>query len=294
MLVFPQTHNYRLIIGTLVIAIAILGTYSISSFNSFKNHEEFLEQETKLVQYELTEMISLYDDVSIENEVVKKKLEISKSKIKSILSSVKKTKTDLSLISKYRSQLNTLKKEREVIFDQIDSLVRDNNSLHLKINSVSKQFENQKRKLATLKKKNEKLHAIVNEVGVLKVNNIKAVALNTTQSFKDYETKKASETGHFEICATLESNVYSKKGNKNIYVQILDANNQLISERGVLKYNGKHIKYSGKTTIKNISESITACLKISVNDKKKLKNGTYNVNVFQNTTFLESTSITLK
>ncbi|MBQ0786395.1 MAG: hypothetical protein KBT69_02775 [Oceanihabitans sp.] len=293
MLVFPQTFNYRLIIGTLVIAIAILGSYSISSFNSFKNQEEFLEQETKLVQHELTEMISLYNDVSIENEVVNTKLNLSKSKVENILSSVKNTKTDLSLISKYRSQINTLKNEREVIFDQIDSLLRDNEALHIQVDAVSQQFENQKIELANLSEKNEKLNTIISKVGTLKTNNIKVVALNTTRS-KVYETNKLSEANQFEVCILLEANALTTKGNKNIYVQILDTKDQIVSERGVLNYQGMKIGYSGKTTIKNVSEEITACLKISIRDKEKLKPGSYNVDVFQNATFLGSTSITLK
>ena len=293
MLVFPQTFNYRLIIGTLVIAIAILGSYSISSFNSFKNQEEFLVQETKLVQHELIEMISLYDDVSVENEVVNTKLEASKSKIKNILSSVNKAKTDLSLISKYRSQINALKNEREVIFDQIDALVRDNNTLHFQVDSVSQRFENQKSELASLTKRNKKLSTIISKVETLKVNNIKAVALNTTKS-KVYETNKLREADQFEVCILIEGNEFANKGNKNIYVQILDSKDQIVSERGILKYHGMKIRYSGKTTIKNVSEKITACLKISIKDKEKLKPGTYNVDIFQNTTFLGSTSIALK
>ena len=80
MIVFPQSFNYRLIIGTLVIALAILGSYSISSFNAFEDQEEFLEQETKLVQNELSEMISLYDDVAVENESIKSQLNSPKLK----------------------------------------------------------------------------------------------------------------------------------------------------------------------------------------------------------------------
>ncbi len=293
MLVFPQTFNYRLIIGSLVIAIAILGSYSISSFNSFKNQEEFLEQETKLVQHELTEMISLYNDVSIENEVVNTKLNLSKSKVEDILSSVKNTKTDLSLISKYRSQINALKNERELIFDQIDSLLRDNEALHIQVDSVSQQFENQKVELANLSEKNQKLNTIISKEGILKSNNIKVVALNTTRS-KVYETTKLSEADQFEVCILLAGNALTNKGNKNIYVQILDTKDQIVSERGVLKYQGLKIGYSGKTIVKNVSEEITACLKISIRDKEKLKPGSYNVDVFQNATFLGSTSITLK
>ncbi|MDO6595575.1 hypothetical protein Q4512_01540 [Oceanihabitans sp. 2_MG-2023] len=292
MLVFPQTFNYRLIIGTLVIAIAILGSYSISSFNSFKNQKEFLAQETKLVQHELTEMISLYNDVSIENEFVKTKLEVSKSKVETILSDIEEKKTNLSLISKYRSQINTLKNEREVIFDQIDSLVRDNKILNLKVDSVSKQFENQKLEIASLFKKNEKLNTIINKTGKLKANNIKVKALTIRYS-KVYETHKLSEVDQFEVCVVLDGNTAADKGNKNIYVQILDAKDQIVSERGILNHEGLKIRYSGKTTIKNISEQITACLKISIKNKEKLNPGIYNIDVFQNATLIGSSSIQL-
>jgi len=294
MIVIPQSFNYRLIIGTLVIAIIVLGSYSISSYNSFKNQEAFLEQETKLVQNELSEMISLYEDVSVENEVINLQLEQSKSKIQNVLDSVKKVKTNLSLISKYRSQIKTLKKERETIFSEIDSLVRDNTALKVQIDSVSQQYQNQKLQLALLSKKNKSLHKIVNVVGALKANDIKASALATSSSFEAYETKLLSEAEHMEVCATLASNTFTPKGNKNIYVQILDPNNEIVSERGILKYEGMNLRYSGKTTVKSISESITACLKISIEDKEKLKAGTYNVNVFQNTTLLGSTTIKLK
>ncbi|MBU2940836.1 hypothetical protein KO494_14905 [Lacinutrix sp. C3R15] len=294
MLVFPQTFNYRLIIGTLVIVITVLGSYSISYFNSFKNQEEFLEQEKNLVQNELKEMISLYEDVFVENQVVKTKLETSKTKVESILNLVKNTKTDVSLISKYKSQIHTLKKEREGVFGHIDSLVRNNNILQSQVDSVSQQFESQKLELDSLVLKNKKLYKIINEVGMLKANHIKVAALNTSSSLRFFETNKASKTDYFEVCTTLESNAYTNKGSKNIYVQIVDVNDEIISERGVLKFEEKHIAYSGKTTVKNVSDQVTACLKISLKNKEMLKAGTYDVNIFQNATFLGNTSITLK
>lgn len=293
MIVFPQSFNYRLIIGTLVIALAILGSYSISSFNAFQIQEEFLEQETKLVQNELTEMISLYDDVAIENESITYQLEQSKSKVLNILDSVKKEKANLSLISSYRLQIRSLKNERENIFTQIDSLVRNNNTLKVQVDSVSQQFENQKMQLAYLTEKNNNLNAIVSKVTLLKVKDLKATALKTSSSFVVYETKKLTESDHIEICATLSNNEFTPEGNKNIYVQILDPNNKVVSERGILKFQGMDLKYSGKTTIKSITENITACLKISIEEKEKLKAGTYNINVFQNSNLLGNTTLDL-
>ncbi|MDB9961469.1 hypothetical protein OAD62_05165 [Oceanihabitans sp.] len=294
MIVFPQSFNYRLIIGTLVIALAILGSYSISSFNAFEDQEEFLEQETKLVQNELSEMISLYDDVAVENESIKSQLEQSKTKMLNILDSVKKVKANLSLISSYRSKIYTLKNEREVIFDQIDSLVRNNKTLKVQVDSVAQQFENQRLQLAYLTEKNNSLYEIVSKVSLLKAKNIKAASLKTSSSLVVYETSKLSETDHIEVCTTLSSNEFTPKGNKNIYVQILDPNNEVVSERGILKFQGMNLEYSGKTTIKSITENITACLKISIEEKEKLKAGTYNINVFQNATLLGNTTIELK
>jgi membrane-bound inhibitor of C-type lysozyme len=294
MIVFPQSFNYRLIIGTLVIALAILGSYSISSFNAFEDQEEFLEQETKLVQNELSEMISLYDDVAVENESIKSQLEQSKTKMINILDSVKKVKANLSLISSYRSKIYTLKNEREVIFDQIDSLVRNNKTLKVQVDSVAQQFENQRLQLAYLTEKNNSLYEIVSKVSLLKAKNIKAASLKTSSSLVVYETSKLSETDHIEVCTTLSSNEFTPKGNKNIYVQILDPNNEVVSERGILKFQGMNLEYSGKTTIKSITENITACLKISIEEKEKLIAGTYNINVFQNATLLGNTTLELK
>ena len=294
MIVFPQSFNYRLIIGTLVIALAILGSYSISSYNTFQDQQEFLEQETKLVQNELSEMISLYDDVTVENEWVKSQLEQSKTKVINILDSVKKVKANLSLISRYKSQINALKNEREVIFDQIDSLVHNNLTLKVQVDSVSQQFESQKLKLAYLTEKNNTLSEIVSKVSLLKAKNIKASALKTSSSLVVYETEKLIETDHIEVCATLSSNEFTPKRNKNIYVQILDPNMAVVSERGILKFQGIDLEYSGKTTIKSMTENITACLKISIAKKEKLMAGTYNINVFQNATLLGNTSLELK
>jgi hypothetical protein len=294
MIVFPQSFNYRLIIGTLVIALAILGSYSISSFNAFQDQEEFLEQETKLVQNELSEMISLYDDVAVENESIKSQLEQSKTKMVNILDSVKKVKANLSLISSYRYKINSLKNEREVIFDQIDSLVRNNKTLKVQVDSVAQQFENQRLQLEYLTEKNNSLYEIVSKVTLLKAKNIKASALKTSSSLVVYETEKINETDHIEVCTTLSSNEFTPQGNKNIYVQILDPNDEVVSEKGILKFQGMELEFSGKTTIKSITENITACLKISIATKEKLIAGIYNINVFQNAALLGNTTLELK
>ena len=294
MIVIPHSFNYRLIIGTLVIAIAVLGSYSISSYISFQEQEEFLSQETILVQNELSEMISLYDDVSVENESIKLQLEQSKAKVISILDSVKKVKANLSLISSYRNQIYNLKKEREVIFDQIDSLVRNNEILQVKVDSVSREFESQKLQLASLSEENSSLNKIISEIGALKVDNISVASLKTTNSLNVFETDLVDEVDQIEVCTSLTSNEFTPKGNKNIFVQILDPEGDVISERGIVKFDKTTLPYSGKTTIRNVSGRINACLKIGLAEKGKMKAGIYSINLFQDTMFIGNATIDLK
>ncbi|MDX1277622.1 hypothetical protein [Oceanihabitans sediminis] len=294
MLVFPKTYNNRLIIGALVIVIAGLSTFSILNYISFKKQEDFLRQEVLLIQNELVEMMSINEDVTTENKTIENQLEDSKTRIQSVLNYLTETKTDVSLLSHYKNQVQSLKKERELIFSKIDSLVRNNKQLQDQVDASSEQLDIQKSRLSALAAKNNSLSKLVNKVAALKAENVKVSALASSRSMEVIESNTTSNIEHFEVCATLESNEFTAKGNKNIYVQILDSDNHVVSQRGTLKYQGENISYSGKTTIENMPETIKTCLKISIFENEELKPGRFQVHVFQNTTLIGSNSIVLQ
>ena len=102
MIVNPQPFSYRLIIGSLIIAIAVLSSFSYISYKDVKENQAFVEQENKLVENELSEMISQYDKIEVENEGLKIQFEKAKTKMQIILDSVKNIRPSGSLISKYK------------------------------------------------------------------------------------------------------------------------------------------------------------------------------------------------
>ena len=293
MIVNPQLFNYRLIIGTLVIAIVVLGSYSISSHNTFKNHEVFLEQETILVQNELSEMIGFYDNVSIENETINLQLKQAKSKIVNILDSVKLVKADLSLISKYKKQIVSLSKEKIRIFQKIDSVLLDNEQLKEEANKFAKQVEVQQQQVVSLKAKNANLSKILKDAGALSVQNIEVTALKTVSSLNVFETNKLRNTDHIEVCSTLSSNEFTPTGNKNIYVQIIDPDNNVVADRGTATFGNSTLMYSAKTVVNTIGGKLDVCTKINIDDKKKLKPGTYYVSIYHEDTLLGHTTLGL-
>ncbi|MCB0470943.1 MAG: hypothetical protein KDC51_10655, partial [Flavobacteriaceae bacterium] len=112
MIIIPQLFNYRLIIGSLVIVIIVLGSYSFVSFNTLKEQTEFLENEQKLMETELSQMLRLYDDLETKNNNLNAQLEESKQTAQSTLDSLRILKANEAVISKYKSQIIRLRQER--------------------------------------------------------------------------------------------------------------------------------------------------------------------------------------
>jgi hypothetical protein len=293
MIVNPQFFNYRLIIGSLVVAIVVLGSYSFSSYSSLKDHQEFLEQESKLVQNELTEMISFYDEVNIENEAINMQLEKSKSKVETILEELRQLKTNVSLISKYKAQIWSLKLEKDNLFILVKTFEEENKSLKDSTVTFAKKLESQNTYVKSLEEKNTILSETLKKVETLSIVNINAVAIKTISSLSVVETDIANQADHFEVCFTLSKNDFTPKGKKNLYVQILDSNNNIVVNRGTVQFEENNLEYSGKTKVYYINENVDVCVKINVNTKLPLSEGTYFATVFHDDQQLGGTEIYL-
>ena len=293
MIVNPQLFNYRLIIGTLVIAIVVLGSYSFSSYNTLKNHEQFVQQEVNLVQNELSGMIGLYDEVSVDNKELATQLQQSRIRMQVILDSLKIAKANFPLISRYKNEIVALKQERRGLFKQIQTIQNKNNDLVEEVQHTSRKLDMQASELSMLTEENKKLTDIVSEVTALKVSNIDVSAIITNRSSYDVETHNANEADNLEVCFTVQQNAFTPEGNKEIYVQILGPDNNVVSDRGAVSFGNSELIFSGKTSVNYRNQNLDVCTKINVNQKQKLKKGNYIISVFHDDFKLGSSEIIL-
>jgi hypothetical protein len=280
MIVNPQLFNYRLIIGSLVIAIVVLGTFSFSSYNTLKTQQEFIEQESKLVQNELSEMISRYDDVSVENEAINIKLRASKSKTEAVLYSLRQLKTTVSLITKYKAQLRSLQLERNNLFDLVNKFEEENQNLKDQSKRISEKLESQDVYLKTLESRNNKLSETLKKVEQLKALNVKVKAVTTASAQSVVETTKAKLVDHLEVCFTLSKNEFTPKGNKDLFIQIIDPNGNVVSNKGLVHFGESSLIYSGKTKVYYLNDLVNVCIKINIDDKEMPAKGTYFASVY--------------
>ncbi|WP_299884199.1 hypothetical protein [uncultured Lacinutrix sp.] len=301
MIVNPQLFNYRLIIGSLVIAIVVLGSFSYSSYEKVKQNQVFVQQESKLVESELSEMISQYEKVEVENDNLKYQFEKTKNRMKSILDSVKLLKPSGALISKYKSEIRILKLENEKVLNLVENLETENTQLKAKTKKIETVLQKEKSIVDAIKTEHKvlsksyvSLKEDLETAKQLSIANLEAEAVKRVTSKRIVDTRHANKAKQIHVCFTLTSNKFADSGEKEIYIQILDNKMNVVANKGFVDYGKRSLIYSFKKTVNYNKEDINVCSLIEKDIDVKLEKGLYFINVFHDGETLGKTTIELK
>lgn len=301
MIVNPQPFSYRLIIGSLIIAIAVLSSFSYISYKDVKENQAFVEQENKLVENELSEMISQYDKIEVENEGLKIQFEKAKTKMQIILDSVKNIRPSGSLISKYKNQIRVLKLEKAKILAVVNTLQAENKALK----EITQDFEtvlaNEKTVVKDIKQQNKQLISAnfnlkedLEKAKQLSIVNLEAQAIKRINSRRKVDTKYARKTNKIDVCFTITKNEFITEGEEDLYIQILDNKMNVVADKGSTVFGKRSLIYSYKKTINFKNKAQDVCVLIEKEEEETLEKGLYFVNVFHNGKTLGKTTIELK
>lgn len=293
MIVNPQFFNYRLIIGSLIVAIAILGVVSYTNFQSLKSHQTFLEQEKKIVENELSEMIMQYDDVDAYSDDLNSQLELTKKDLQASLDSLRILSSDISVISKYKQQLSDIKSKNDLLFKLYDSVLNENNNLEKENLLAQNELDKQLKANAALKTENKTLDISLKKGALLTANTFKAKAFKSHLG-KNIATNKASQAQTIEVCFALAENALTERGQKDIYIQILNPKNNVVADKGEVKFDTTSLIYSEKQVIDYNNKVVDVCVQIDGDtDDIPFIKGTYFVSIFHKDRKLGSTQIEL-
>ena len=141
---------------------------------------------------------------------------------------------------------------------------------------------------------NESLVKAVDKAALLKASSIEAQAYKMRFGKKRY-TLKAKRANAIDVCIQLSENPLTEKGEKEIYVQIVGPNNNVVADKGEVVFGDSSLIYSFKKSIHYDNDNLEICAAIeaSLEDQPLLK-GYYFINVFHENRKLGSTSIELK
>ncbi|WP_460220655.1 hypothetical protein [Psychroserpens sp. MEBiC05023] len=294
MIVNPQSFNYRLIIGSLIVAVAVLTVYSFTSYQSIVAHQQFLEQEKKLVESELSQIITRYDDVSISNDLISSQLEDAKKNTQLTLDSLRMLRSDLSVLSKFKTQLFDLKLKNKTLFKTIDSLDEVNQGLEREKLLAYNELRKQKRENTSLIKENETLEKSLEIGALLTANSFKAKGYEKFFGAKR-SSNKAKRVQSIEVCFTLAENSLTEAGEKELYIQILNPKNNVVADKGAIHFGNSLLIYSAKEIINYNNDVLEVCLDVDADiDEQPLVSGTYYISIFHKDRQLGTTEVKLK
>ena len=177
---------------------------------------------------------------------------------------------------------NNLKPVRDL---NVSSELTINNSFLEKIDSLK----------TSLRKQSEENKSLANQVNILinknkelqKQNsnneNILTVSKNLTAtnvyangikivSNNIIETKRFSNTEQIKVCFTLLENKAALKGNKDLYIQIVNPKNKIVNKNGeFVEDKNKLLDYSAKTNVFYDNDQLDVCVFVDPNKNDMLK-----------------------
>ncbi|WP_370226727.1 hypothetical protein [Mesoflavibacter sp.] len=300
MIVFPQTYNYKLIIGSLIIALSVLGVFTFQNQNKLEEYNAYLAQEKSLIQNELSEMISRFDTLDIENEELSLQLEASKLKLEQALDSIKTLEVTANLLTHYKSKVQLLKEEKARILNLVNSLETQNKTLQTEVTQSKQQLSSIKVKANTLKetnvklkKRNETLNKHIVKASQMQITMLDAKAVKRVSKNKVVTTDKAKRTNKLLVEFVIPKNDLITKGKKDIYIQIVNPNNNVVSNKDEAKFGKQSLIYSKKLDVNFNNKDLAVSTFIDADKDEPFKQGVYFVNVFNQDNRLASTSILL-
>ncbi len=246
--------KYMTLIASVIAVFVSFGYLNV--YQKYKMLSKKSNIENQLLQNQLSEMIKKYDSV---NYVLEQGNVITVSK---------KTQDNLESLK--------LEVDSNEIVDQINnlkqSITRDEDNI-LELKGKVESNRNTLLKLQSLRKVNkdvnpEKLNALnINARGVKILSNV----------YKDSKRKKIQE---IRVCFTLEANEFVLPGNKDIYIQVISPDNEVISmDHTYIEQKGIILNYSGYVETFYNQKDTDVCTYIPL-EKSKVSKGTYKINLF--------------
>ncbi|MEN9488646.1 MAG: hypothetical protein RL494_911 [Bacteroidota bacterium] len=262
------------------IAIVFVAKYYDSQSKN-KKLEETIQLDKKIYTNDLKEIFNRYDSAVIKNkEVLALKTFATKTEITNTKESSKNNQSIITTnVKNNYSTIDSLKKA-------LKSEQNNTRTLHSQIADLATKNKELQKQNAT----NENTLSVSKNLTATNVyaNGIKIVSNNII------ETRRFSSTEQIKVCFTLLENKAALKGNKDIYIQIVNPNNKVVSKIGESYTSGdKLLDFSAKTNIFYDNEELDVCVFVDPN-KEDMSKGDYEINIFSGINLIGNTVFSLK
>ena len=255
----------KVIVLSLSVVIVILATFLV--WNKVQSEEQLalmienVEQKNAL-RDDLDDLIDEHEMLKDENVELSDQLFSKDSLINAYSNEIKNLLRSQADLNKARVKIKRLREISKKYVNALDSLYILNASLQFENDSVKKANRFITNKNRDLVKTNKNLSQKVSTASVLKLEDISIEGLYYRASGREVTTSRANKIQNFKICYTILENQIADKGEKELYVRILDGKGNVLNVSNMiqeLELSDTTIQYTTKYTIDYQNTSINEC-----------------------------------
>ena len=290
-----KSTNNTLKFLTLVLALLLvsLGVYTYKFYNEVKDNEAQLIKEKELILVELDEEIGRYNLVLKEKSQLNDRLELAKTELLSLQEKFKQQEVTRAVVQEYQIELRKLRKERELLFRQNDSLLRETQRLSQLQEETQQELNRVQQRQDSLFSSNENLSNRIAKGAEITVGNMLVRAVIQRNSGRFIPTVRAGRAQMLQVKYTVNPNALAEEGDLKFYTQVIGPKGKIIgTPRQVTFEDGSGLSYSNRTIVPYTGE--TRGISELILPIGSFEKGEYQISVFQNKRKVLSGALTLK
>jgi ElaB/YqjD/DUF883 family membrane-anchored ribosome-binding protein len=271
----------------------VLAVYTVTLYNDSKETAEILTEQKSDIEGELQELIANYDEVIQDNEIKDKDLLEARERIETLLDSVKDAKANVALIRRYKVEIGKLKTERVALFKKADSLIAVNKLVVAERDNAFLELDESHKVIDSVSGENTALNEKIKKGSVVHAVDLTGSAVIIRKNGKIVDTKKSKRADKVRACFALTPNAIAEKGDRTLYIQVINPKNNLLGEKAELQFENGTLSYSASTKVFYENEELDVCTMVSAKEED-LVSGTYTINVFDGSNLVATSKMTLK
>jgi len=282
----------KLLTAILILLLLGLGIYTIKFYNTVQDNELELIREKEMIELELRDMLGKYDAQQGATSAVRLQLASAQTRITKLLDSLATSENTRDVLRNYRVEITQLRDQRDLLLQKNDSLAVLTQNLQNERIAVKKAFDSSLIERDSLRLQNKALKDELNSTVALSIDSLDASGIIVRRSGKHLVNELAKRIDNIEVC--YELNDPQNDTNIQLYVQVIDPQNNVIGDRTTITFGEKVLTFSAIDQIltTDLAASAPRCLLIAPY-LEKFQEGIYRINIFQEDSLLASTLLQL-
>ena len=284
----------------LKVAIGILAVLLIGAGALFflKNNElnEMQADLNSQITEKLSKIDSLNNDIRVrvsQHEELQGEFAAKEDELSNVVEELEKRNATIDDLKKIERKYWSVLAKNKKLNEKIGELEAANTVLKDSIGTIAVQLDEEAKKADSLATQMIEKNKLLESASEVKIAGLKTVAIVERSSGRQIITEKARKADKIKICYSVSENSLAETGDRSYYIQVLDANNNVLGDAANEKFDSRILTYSVKSTFNYNNKSLDICEYVA-EPKDGFEKGNYFVNVFKGDKLIAHEAITLK